>query len=674
MKNILKYIPYIFFAVIILIVFRAWFLPGLITGGDFWSFFKSMYAIRPIFLYAWNWSGPNGIGSFVSPFLWVYLNFGIPITSLGKWLGLSWDIIERVWYLFPFLIINLFSSFFLFKKLFSNINFAILSSAIYTLNTYILMIVGGGQIAGIGIAYALFPIVLYSFAKVINLEKTGKETFKYSLIASIILSLQLLFDIRITYISLVAIFVYWVIKIFQNRSLKYTLSSFIFVFLFSGFFSVLLHTFWILPTIVSGQNPVESLGTAYSSLNAVKFFSFAKFEDAITLLHPNWPENIFGKVSFLKPAFLLLPILAFSSLLFVKKESKHKTYIIFFTLIALLGSFLAKGANDPFGSIYLWMFNHIPGFNMFRDPSKWYTLIALSYAMLISFSTWKTYEWIRAKNKFQLQNVFMTAIVIYFLYLIYPAISGQLTGLFKTHTIPSDYIKLEQFLSSQKSFTRTFWIPTQQRYGFYSYIHPTIPAENYFNVYDEQSVIKKLKDKNAETLLQDLSVKYVIVPYDSEGEIFLNDRKYDEKTYLKTIKDIKAIQWLKQVLGFGKIAVFEVPSPKDHFWSTSKSISLNYLYVSPVEYVVNVRNAKKGDLIVFSEAFDRKWIAEEPRFKIQSSQFDGKFDSFVLSMDGNYSFEIYYTPQDFVNIGIAVSIVSFVFIVGGLLFLIYKKT
>ena len=36
---------------------------------------------------------------------------------------------------------------------------------------------------------------------------------------------------------------------------------------------------------------------------------------ALSLLHPNWPENLFGKVYFLQPEFLILPILAFSAFL-----------------------------------------------------------------------------------------------------------------------------------------------------------------------------------------------------------------------------------------------------------------------------------------------------------------------------------------------------------------------
>ena len=387
------------------------------------------------------------------------------------------------------------------------------------------MVIGGGQIPGVGMAYSILPFVIYAFLNVFeNLEgKSSIKVFNYSLIASLFLSLQLLFDIRIAYVTLVAIFAYWIIKIVESKNFKYFLESFVFVFLIPGLLFLLIHAFWIIPTIVSHQNPVEQLGSAYSSLDAVKFFSFAKLEDSISLLHPNWPENIFGKTGFLKPEFLILPLLAYSSLLFISKikEQKAKTYILYFAILGLLGAFLAKGVNEPFGNIYLWMFDHLPGFIIFRDPTKWYALVALSYSILIPFSIWKIYEWIKSKNKLYFQNLFLLFIVFCLLYLIRPALFGQLTGTFKSTQMPQDYVRLEKFLSPQNNFSRTLWIPTTQRFGYYSNSHPAIPAQNFYKTIDYSQILKNLRMSEAQELFQEAGVKFVIVPYDSQGEIFI---------------------------------------------------------------------------------------------------------------------------------------------------------
>lgn len=663
MRSYFKHIPYLIFIAIIVLVFKHWFLPGLITGGDFWPYFRSMYPIRSIFQYAWDWNSGYGMGSFVGSFLWIRLNFGLAIVFLGKLLNLDWSLIERIFYLFPFIILSCASSFLFFRKLFKENSFAIFSSAIYVLNTYILMLVGGGQVQGIGMSYSLLPFSLLLFFGQIN--NTIYKKLRYSIVLGLMISMQMLFDTRVGYLTIIIVGTYWIFQVLINRNVRYTINSLVFSFLMPGLLSLLLHSFWILPTIVSHQNPIDQLGTAYYISGAVKYFSFAKFEDAITLLHPNWPENIFGKVYFMRPEFLVLPVLTYSSLFFVKKlkEARERFYILFFSLVGIIGAFLAKGLNEPFGNVYLWLFNNVPGFVMFRDPTKWYIFITISYSVLIPFTIRQIYEWLKSKDKFSIknsflniQNTFLLFLILYFLFLIRPALFSQLSGTFQTAEAPNEYIALEKFLSSQSDFSRTLWVPQQQRFGYYSASHPAIPANDYFSLYDDKSILSKLE--MSEKLLQESAVKYVIVPDDSQGEIFLNDRKYDNKLYLSTLSEVKRISWLKQIQGFGKIAVFQVPDSKDHFWTPSKTLSLKYQYISPVEYNLNVSNAQKGDLIIFAENYDKNWIARNNETGIQSTMFDKRFNSFVLTKNGDYSLSVYYSLQDWVNLGMAISLIT----------------
>ncbi|MDP2637657.1 MAG: hypothetical protein Q8P26_01185, partial [Candidatus Levybacteria bacterium] len=411
-------------------------------------------------------------------------------------------------------------------------------------------------------------------------------------------------------------------------------------------------------------------------------FSFAKFEQTISLLHPYWPENIFGKVGFMKPEFLILPVLAYTGLFFINglKKLREKKYILFFFLLGLLGAFLAKGTNGLFGGVYLWLFLHFPGFIMFRDPTKWYALISISYSILMPFTVWKIYEWLRLKSKFSIfnfqfsiksriynfQNLFLAFICFYLLFLIRPAVSGQLTGTFKSHNLPTDYIKLEQFLSKDKNFYRTFWVSAWERFGFRSDTHPAISGKDFINKYNPYDVADYLKNNNSQKILQQLAAKYVIVPFDPQGEIFLKDRKYDDAQYQKTIKDLRSIAWFKEVGGFGKIAVFEVPNPKDHFWTTSRTLSLKYQYISPVEYKVAIKNGKVGDLLIFSENFDSNWIITAVsgiKYKVSSIKYGERFNSFILEKNGNYSLKVYYEPQKWVNFGLWISGITLIIII-----------
>ncbi len=679
----LEYILPIIIFLLIVVVFKNWFLSPYISGGDFSIPYINIEEIS-LFPSVWFSTGLGYNGS--------YLLSGFPLTFLlillSKMIGFSIAFSVKFIYFYLFISFSIISSFLFFRKLFNKKEFAFLSSSIFLFNTYILMIVGGGQM-GIAMAYAMTPLVLAIFIKLLDSPRFSSLNFKFqisnfklSLLAGLLLSILVFFDLRIAYVCMTAVMLYLVLSIKYEASKNNLLSIFNLIFyslIIPGAVTFLLNSFWIIPLISGGKNPLVELGNAYSSLESVKFFSFAKFEDSLSLFHPNWPENIFGKTGFLKPEFLLLPIFAFSSLLFINglKSSKERIYVLYFALLGLIGAFLAKGANDPFGGIYLWLFDHFPGFMMFRDPTKWYVLVAVSYSILIPYSVWNIYGFLKSKIKnqkskiYNLQNLFLIFTILYLLFLIRPALLGQLTGTFKTTTVPDDYLKLEQFLSSQNTFSRTLWIPTQQRFGFYSNLHPAIPAQDFFKTTEYTNILKNVG--MSRSLLQESAVKYVVVPYDSQGEIFLKDRKYDNRIYQETINNVSKIPYLKRINGFGKIAVFEAPNPRDHFWTTSSSLSLKYQYISPVEYKIEVKNAKKGDTIIFSESYDARWIAKSSELRVQSSEFDNKFNSFVLPKNGNYELEIYYTPQDYVNIGLAISVVTLFSSLLALTLLIIKK-
>jgi len=521
------------------------------------------------------------------------------------------------------------------------------------------------------------------------------NSFKLAILTGLVFSLQVMLELRIAYVILLPGFMYWVLRFLAKRDFRVFLKAFVFAFIIPGILSLGIHAFWLFPTIIFRQNALGQLGDAYTTVNAVKFFSFATFENSLSLLHPNWPENIFGKTYFMKPEFFIIPILAFGSLFFINKEnSEIKKYLIFFLLIGILGAFLAKGANEPFGGIYVWLFQNIPGFVMFRDPTKWYTLVAISYSILIPFTVWKIYEWLKSQTKFQissvrqaqdkfkinsknkilnLQNLFLILVTLYLMFLIRPALFGQLTGTFKSKTIPREYIRLESLFSSQKRFFRTFWLPSIQRFGLSSTAHPAISSEGFYGKYDKQQVLNELKKEKTEKVLAESAVKYIIVPYDSQGEIFLKDRKYDEKLYLNVLQDVRSVKYLREIDGFGKISVFEVPNPKDHFWSPSENLKINYKLINPTKYELTIKNAKKGDIIIFSESFDKYWTAYNSNFRIQSSEFNNRFNSFILPKSGNYVLEVYYTPQDWVNRGLVISIVSLVGIIAILIGFKLKK-
>ncbi len=677
----------LFLLVIIRIIFHAWFLPGSLNGGDTWYSTLLYYQQNELHLWAWLPTSGNGLGAFNAFFNWISLYYQVPIAFLEGifHLNLSW--IERIGFVYPYLIVGIISSIYLSKLFNRTSSLLFLFSLIFIFNTYSLMLISG-QVE-LALAYVLSAWIVYLFLNIVN-KRPNRQTY---LFACLLLSFQTTIDPRITYITLLAIFLYFVLYFiltfrndykFFHRIIKITFK----IFIIPGIIDFLINSYWLLPTIINHQSPLTQLGSAYTETASVQYFSFAKLENSISLLHPNWPENIFGLTHFMQPEFIILPILAFISLLFIKSVNRQeKIYILYFSLLTLIGSFLAKGANAPLGILYMWMFNHIPGFIMFRDPTKWYVLVALGFSVLIPFTIFKIYELLKTwenfnikkylvrlnlnNSFFNLYNLFLFLVIFYLLVLIMPALFGQLTGMLKSTPVPIDYVNLEKFLSNKNRFSRTLWIPVTQRFGYYSNTHPEISGESFYNIYDPTKVVSELKSNSAQIQLQEAGVAYVIVPYDSEGEIFLNDRKYDSNLYEKTIDQLNKIKWLKAIPGFGSVKVFQVSNFKNHFWSPDK-MSVSYKYVSPVEYKVNISNASHGDKLVFVEGYDSNWeLVDSNNHIIHSGVYDHRYNSFLIPDNGTYT--VYYSPQIWVDRGVIISLISLGISLIILLYLTFKS-
>jgi len=538
----------ILYLVLVVIVYNAWFLPGVITGGDLWYFFPSMYDNHQIYPRLDLFFANNGFGGSSVPFMAINFVMSIPFLA-GKTFGLSWEVLSRIFILFPFLIaVSLFPYLF-FKKVFPDNLLVTLSSFIFTFNTYILMLVSGGLVV-IGIAYSCIPVVFLCVLKILDFKKQNtKFNVNYVLLLGVVFGVQSVLDVRVTYMTLWGVFLFFVTGIFITREYVSFIKSFLFVFIIPLTIAAFLNAFWVIPGLLFGSNALGELGNNYTTVESVRFFSFAKFENSFSLLHPNWPENIFGKTYFQRPEFLILPILAFASLLFVNKDNKK--IILPFVIIAIFVSFLAKGANDPFGSIYIFLFENIPGFVFFRDPTKWYMLIAFSYSVLIPFTLFELYKKFR-KARLLIPLLF----VLFFLITLIPAITGKLPGTLQASSVPNEYVQFERFMNNQQP-GRILWIPNPSRFSYFSQKHPSVSSNMYFDKSKPSEIARTLDFQKLNTLVSE-GVLYVALPYDNRGEIFLKDRSYDNTEYEKTLEILENNTNLVKFGEFGRLKLYSV--------------------------------------------------------------------------------------------------------------------
>jgi len=670
MKTKIHIIFFLCIFLFIAVIYREWFTQKLILGNDTTFLFNTSFNERFIYPYTWSISRSG----FFAPFLWSHFVEIVPTILVGRLLEPPWPILLRITLYFPFLVLSLFSSYYVGKKLFGSVHLAIISCLIYTVNTYILLIVGGGQMQ-IALAYSITPLVLYNFVDFIsNIFFSKNINLRQFLLKNItmglFLSLQIMFDIRIAYVSVAAITIFLVISTALKFSIRSVVYSCVGVYIIPSIIAFLIHAYWILPVLFNRTSPLVDLGSAYNSTDAVNFFSFATLENTISLLHPLWPDNIFGKTGFMQPEFLLLPVIAFSILLILKfgaykENTKDFSILIFLFSLAIIGAFLSKGSKPPFGEVYLFLFSYIPGFSLFRDPTKFYVLIAFSYSLLIPFTLFQLYKIYKPTrfsatfNKYQLPYIGILVFFLMYSFLYRDAIMGQLTGTFKRTEIPQEYTKLASFLSDDKQYYRTLWFPSHVKFGYYSDIHPPSLAREFFNVFDDKQLLQKFESTSTAEMLRNASIRYVIVPYDINGELFIEDRRYSSLKYEYTVNSLRNVPWLKEITGFGNIKIFEVPDWKDHLWVLGSG-DVKYTFINPTQFNIQISNASIGDRLIFTEFFNPNWVLIYENKVLPSVIYMNKFNSFPIPQ-GTYEAKVYFAPQKFTDIGLFISVCSLLF-------------
>lgn len=614
-------------------------------AGDWRWFWPETIRYFSLFPQAWDSSLNTGIGQSGLSTLWInqYLNLTASLTKVG----FSWQLIALVFWQLPPLVLSALGAYNAFGLLFPKLRkWGYIAAVVYTCNTYFFLMYLGGQL-GVALAYGIFPFVIGRFVS--SLIRGGKT--KTCVVNGFLFGLLILFDIRISFIAVLIIVLGW---LYVNRNVRDFFRS----ILGPLFIAAGLHAYWILPLLVYRQNPLAGAGVVPSG-DVLSFFSFADFSHALSLLHPNWPENIFGKSYFLQPEFLLIPLAAFFVLAIVKE---HIRSIRFLAFMALTGVFLSKGVKEPFGGLYEWLYTTIPGFVMFRDPTKFYIVTAFSYAMLIPHAISWASEYLHRLLKNRHTSIIVKLMFIALWMIPLRTHTRTILQSFGGYTIPEEYGRLTRFLADQPQFFRTLWIPQWQRFGYFSDMHPAIGRFDLLTDATPAGQLKQLEEPGMREKLSRLGVKYIIVPYDSEGELFVNDRRYDEEQYVQTMEVLRMKDWVTEKGSFGRIGVFELEEANSRFFiEGQKGTELRSQRLSSTYYTVSADSPIQGT-VIFSEAFDPLWVAYAGMNEIVSSQTPDGLNSFVFPSEVS-ELHIAYRPQQGVTLGLVLTTVT----LGGIL-------
>lgn len=391
-------------------------------------------------------------------------------------------------------------------------------SMIFNLNSY--FIVTASDHVLIAVAIAFVPLLLYFYIGLMEEPSLWRVLACSATMAAIGA-----YDFRIFYILFLSLLLGYFFSLRAGRKKRGFLSYTAF-FLFPLVVSILLNAYWLVPYYMGGLGgslqgvvvgrPIFTGGTLGTNL----------LHNSFTIFDPMWSGGELTHFSVHPIPFywFIVPLLAFSTLLFEKL--RRNGYILVFSAVALVGIFLSKFYFPPFSGSYGWLYNNFPGFNAFREPSKFTFLIYLPFAVLLGCLIGYLQRYVDSKCwKLIAFPFLMVLIVLPFLINAVPVATGSAGSLFINRSMPNDYEVFKDFILEQPGFFRTLWVPVASPWSFYDDDHPRVSciaaiSDDWKDLQDRdrsdllqpENITNILERPFSRQLLKSASIKYVIVP------------------------------------------------------------------------------------------------------------------------------------------------------------------
>ncbi len=481
-----------------------WFVVGVFSYGDWWHTTVDTMREWTSLTHIGVWRSTMDFGGVEPQLYFVPMHF---LRGLCMYFPHAeyWSLF--LVYLLPMVIIAPVAAFYAIRRFIPDDLSAFAGSVVYTFSTYFLVL----QTAHltIGCAYAFAPVLLLAIIYLLqDQEKHAVSLF----IFAVVVTMSIVIEPRIFYI----LFVFFIPCVLFLR-------RYFWRFLIAGSLIILMNLFWVLPLLTAGTSEVSEIidrplfGEQYRSLR-----------HAITGMQPawSWEKPTPFELQPINPIFWILPIFVFIGLYFVLRQSrKVQAVTLFMYIIALVGIFLSKQSHAPFADVYGWLHAHFPGFRMYRESSKFFILIALSYAYLTSFTLYAIFRTVQGEKiasviKYGLASLLVGISLVQAL----PLMTGKIGTMYIRRDIPHDYVVYRNFIESQNDYFRVQGIPQFPRWASYTTLHPKVDVISVIN-HGWKNYISSTQRSNDRYYIEELfsasyidylldasSIKYVFVP------------------------------------------------------------------------------------------------------------------------------------------------------------------
>lgn len=703
-----RYLPVVLILAAIVVVYRGWLASGVITYGD-WNIIsrsqmRDYWPIPSLWQGAYSTGNADILSGPMFPLLFLH--------GLLNQFGVSFAVSERLIWIFPGVLIGALATYGLALLFFASRLAGIISALFVVFNSYIVIIMTGGQFT-VSSAYGLMPLILLLFYRALRQPAVSRY-----LLTAVCLSIQVMFDLRTTYLTLAVLMVfslYYVSTQCSRPAAARAAGRIALQFVLMAIVGGLIHGNWLLPGHYAER---IALPAGYDSTDWVYRLSYMHLSHALALFHPFWYQDTQTPTAgAVLPVFYVLPLVVFGVLL-----RKRLTFVeLFLSSVALLAIFCVKGDNPPGGAIYNWLFTHLPGFSMYRDPSKFFQPLGLAYGLLlgrVAMTAPTGYRGVAARSvRAVVRSLAVIVCAGVVLIPVVPVAASSPWGTFAPQTLPAEYAAFDHFLARQPQFFRVMWYQGSNTLIASSGLHPSIDAgyvgqTNFYRYLpNTPRVASWLQLPQAMAVLRALSVKYIAVledprdtapnraqkeqdvrflhqtfpsfPEISIGQIhlFLN-RSYLPPAFVSDAAITPAIT--HALLRRAAAPAVEQRDGMLGEFSAACASCMRLASHSNTRYEAIINDAKKPFLLVLNQSFDPNWkVYIEPTSAPQPFWWtwthpalpgrvhmtvNGYANAWWINARGTYRIVVEYWPQRFVDVGFIVCwltiLLSFGYVLG----------
>jgi hypothetical protein len=676
-------IPLFIFLFGLILVWRTG-TAGLLNLGDSLFPFFPPERLRQL-LYVWN--DHNILGkddtALVSQLPWSGLAALLDKIGVPLWL------INRLWFVLPFLLLGLAMSFlsgviFGREKKISRL----IATLFFMFNPFTLNLVSGSNILTLSFAAGVFVFGL--FVRGLEKEKVEFRDVVLLGLSSVLAAANLV----VLVMMLLLCFFYLLFFTLVNRRNRPRLRRALLYSSFLILYSLFVNSWWLLPFVSQVLHPgyFSTLFASGTDVGTLEFTAqFTSLFDVARLFYGMAPTANFSISHYYH--YLLAPtmMMVLVTLIFVVSLFRKKTkWEVFFLVLAWVSVILASGTRPPFGFVYQFLWDHIPYFHIFRTTNRFNLWTMISYSILLGFLYQHLKEFFTKHHRrpfilyslfFILTSIFLTA---------WPLLSGNIYGQLQPHQIPDDYYQLREFLQQQEGDFRVLSLPFKDWLTPYSWSAPFDMQEILIDFSSKDVVVNTpgylldlmnrdireddpiyamvyLYPQRPEALdaLRLMGVRFVVVHRDYM--VIWGDYYPVEVDGLEEV--LEKTEWVSFLKSFGDLDVYEVEGFYPRVYASvegqtlGQGLTLDYQKISPVEYRVQIKDATEPFTLVLTENFHPGWESSLGKH-IKFADFA---NGWKISPEDYRGGEIVlkYGPQRLFKVGLVVSGLS---LLGGLVY------